>query len=70
MIEEGEFVSLKPGIPVRWDAALDKFARSKVLPEYFGKDYCKFFLGNRRAEANAFHNTISALDYEWYLRSV
>jgi len=70
MIEEGEFVSLKPGIPVRWDAALDKFARSKVLPEYFGKDYCKFFLGNRRAEAAAFHNTISALDYEWYLRSV
>ena len=70
MIEEGEVVSLKTRIPVRWDAALDKFSRSKVLPAYLGKDYCRFFLGNRRAESAAFHNTISPLDYEWYLRSV
>jgi len=70
MIKEGEFVTLKPRIPVRWDAALDKFSRSKVLPDYLGKDYCKFFLGNRRTEATAFHNAVSPLDYEWYLRSV
>ena len=37
---------------------------------YLGRDYCKYFLGNRRAESAAFHNTISPLDYEWYLRSV
>ena len=70
MIEEGEFVTLQPRIPVRWDAALDKFSRSKILPAYLGADYCKYFLGNRRAESAAFHNTISPLDYEWYLRSV
>ena len=70
MIEEGEIVSLKARIPVRWDAALDTFSRSKVLPAYLGKDYCRLFLGNRRAESAAFHNTISPLDYEWYLRSV
>ena len=70
MIEEGEFVSLQPRIPVRWDAALDKFSHSKILPAYLGTDYCKYFLGNRRAESAAFHNTVSPLDYEWYLRSV
>ncbi len=70
MVEEGEVVSLKTRIPVRWDSALDKFSRSKVLPAYLGKDYCRFFLGNRRAESAAFHNTVSPLDYEWYLRSV
>jgi glutamine synthetase len=70
MIEEGEIVSLRARIPVRWDAALDKFARSKVLPAYLGEDYCKYYLGNRRAESAAFHNTVSQVDYEWYLRSV
>jgi glutamine synthetase len=70
MVEQGEVVQLKTRIPVRWDAALDKFSRSKVLPNYLGKEYCKFFLGNRRADAASFHNTVSPLDYEWYLRSV
>ena len=36
MIEEGEMVSLRTRIPVRWDAALDKFARSKGRPAYRG----------------------------------
>ena len=45
-------------------------AKAKTIEKYLGKDYCKYFLGNRRAESAAFHNTISPLDYEWYLRSV
>jgi len=70
MVVEGERVALKTRIPVRWDAALDKFARSRILPEYLGARYCRFFERNRRAEADAFHYTISPLDFEWYLRSV
>lgn len=70
MIEEGEPVTLKTRIPHRWDAAIDKFAKSKVLPQYLGADYCKYFAMNRRAESALFHNTISALDFEWYLRNV
>ena len=70
MVEQGEVVELETRIPVRWEAALDKFSRSKVLPDYLGKEYCKFVLGNRRADAESFHNTVSPLDYEWYLRSV
>ncbi len=69
MIEEGEPVTLKVRIPHRWDAAIDKFAKSKVLPQYLGADYCKYFAMNRRGESTLFHNTISALDFEWYLRN-
>ena len=70
MVEEREHLTLTTRIPDRWDAALDKFSRSKILPEYLGKDYCKYYAINRRAEARQFHNTISPLDFEWYLRSV
>ena len=69
MIEEGEPVTLKIRIPHRWDAAIDKFARSKVLPMYLGADYCKYYAMNRRSESASFHNVVSALDFEWYLRN-
>jgi glutamine synthetase len=70
MINEGEKITLKTRIPDRWDAALDKFSRSKILPEYLGDEYCKYYVMNRRAEERKFHNTISPLDFDWYLRSV
>ena len=70
MVEEGESISLKVGIPDRWDYALDKFARSKILPDYLGADFCKYFLLHRRGECRQFHNTISPLDFDWYLRSI
>jgi len=70
MVEQGANIKPKLKIPNRWDAAIDKFERSKILPQYLGKDYCKFFAMNRRAESQQFHNTISALDFDWYLRSV
>jgi glutamine synthetase len=70
MIEQGARVTPKQKIPNRWDHALDKFARSTVLPAYLGEDYYKTFLINRRAECAQFHNEVSLLDYEWYLRAV
>ncbi len=70
MIEKGEIVSLKTRIPDRWDAAIDTFSRSKILPEYLGAEYCRMYAINRRDEEKKFHDTISSLDFEWYLRSV
>jgi len=70
MVEEGETIVLKTRIPDRWDAALDKFSRSKILPQYLGEKYCQMFAMNRRAEEKKFHDTIGALDFECYLRSV
>jgi glutamine synthetase len=70
MVEQGAEITPRMMIPNRWDAALDKLARSKVLPEYFGKDYCKYYSMVRRAESQKFHNRISQLDFDWYLRAV
>ncbi len=70
MIEQGAEIMPKLKIPNRWDAALDRFARSKVLPEYLGKDFCKYYTMVRRAESRKFHNRISQLDFDWYLRAV
>lgn len=70
MIEQGQYIEPKTRIPNRWDAAIDKFARGKILPTYLGKDYCKYYAMNRRKESELFHNQISQLDFDWYLRSV
>lgn len=70
MVEEGEVITLKRKIPNRWDAALDKFARSKVFPSYFGEEFCRLFEANRRDESRRFHNVVPPTDFDWYLRSV
>jgi glutamine synthetase len=70
LVEQGAHITPKLKIPNRWDAAIDKFERSKILPQYLGSDYCKYFAMNRREESRLFHNKISALDFDWYLRSV
>ena len=70
MVQQGAEIVPKLKIPHRWDAAIDRFARSKVLPDYLGADYCKYYAIVRRAESQQFHNTISQLDYDWYLRAV
>lgn len=70
LIEQGTHIEPKLRIPNRWDAAIDKFQRSKILPAYLGKDYCRYFAMNRREESRQFHNTVGQLDFDWYLRSV
>jgi glutamine synthetase len=70
MVAQGQEVIPKVKIPNRWDAALDKFERSKILPDYLGAAFCDAYLANRRAECEQFHNQVSFLDYQWYLRAV
>lgn len=70
MVKQGAKIQPKLKIPNRWDTAIDKLERSKILPQYLGEAYCKYFAMNRRAECSKFHNTVSALDFDWYLRSV
>jgi glutamine synthetase len=70
MVREGEVIELKRKLPARWDAAIDKFERSRILPEYLGRDYCRAYAINRRVEAERFHNTVSNVDFDWYMRAV
>ena len=70
MVQEGEFITLKRKLPNRWDEAIDKFSRGKVLPEYLGAEFCKSFVLNRRYESRCFHNVVSNTDFDWYMRAV
>ena len=70
MVEQGQHIVPKQSIPNRWDRALDRFARSKALPASLGAEYCRSYLANRRFESELFHNEVSALDFDWYLRSL
>jgi glutamine synthetase len=70
MVQEGEVIELKRKLPARWDAAIEKFARSRILPQYLGSEYCKAYAVNRRVESERFHNTVSDVDFDWYMRAV
>lgn len=70
MIEEGERVAIKTRIPDRWESAIDRFSKSKILPTYLGEKYCRYYALNRRMESQQFHNVISPIDFDWYLRAV
>jgi glutamine synthetase len=70
MVEQGAEIVPELEIPNRWDAALDLLDQSAVLREYLGEDYCKYYTMVRRAESQKFHNHISQLDFDWYLRAV
>jgi glutamine synthetase len=70
MVEEGQVIELQRKIPNRWDAAIDLFAKSRILPYYLGEEYCKLYVINRRDEARRFHNVVSNLDFDWYMRAV
>ena len=70
MVEQGAEIVPELKIPNRWEAAIDAFQRSTVLPEYLGEDYCKYYAMVRRSEAEQYHNKIAQLDFDWYLRAV
>jgi len=70
MVAEGEVIELKRRIPNRWDAAIDKFSRSKILPQYLGAEYCKSYAAIKRDESRRFHNIVSYADFDWYMRAV
>ena len=71
MIAEGTIMDEQEiTLPRRWDAALDRFRDSAILPEYLGEEFCEVYEIVRRSECERFHEQVSNLDYEWYLRGV
>ena len=70
MIDQGQSVNLRTRIPDRWEAAIDQFSRSKVLPDYLGAEFCEYYALHRRGESRQFHNVVPPTDFDWYLRAV
>ncbi len=70
MVQERQRITLKARIPNRWNRAIDRFARSKVLREFFGEEFIRLYAGNRRVEERRVHSQINNVDYDWYLRAI
>lgn len=59
---------LDPGLPLKWDAALDALEKAQTLPAYLGEEFCAAYVTNKRIERESFYSTASIKEYEWYLR--
>ena len=56
-------------LPGNWFAALDLFANSELMRDYFGPDFHRVFVTVKRAEQDRFFSRVTELDYDWYLRN-
>lgn len=61
---------LERSLPDTWNDALIALEEGKILPTYFGKEFCKVYTECRWGERRKFHSFVTQLEYEWYLRSV
>lgn len=60
--------TLDPGLPIKWDTALDAMGSATILPEYLGAEFCEAYVTCKRIEMDSFYSTASRKEYEWYLR--
>ncbi len=54
-------------LPLNLWRALEAIRGAKILPDYFGTDYCRIYAEVKQAEFSAFMETISKQEYDWYL---
>ncbi|WP_136249196.1 glutamine synthetase family protein [Halomonas borealis] len=59
-----------PTLTNSWHQALDLLEDSEALTEALGPEFLHVFIANRRAERTAAMQTVSKLEYDWYLRHV
>ncbi|ARN75953.1 glutamine synthetase family protein [Oceanicoccus sagamiensis] len=71
MVEEGTMMTEEAiTLPVRWDAALQAFKHSQLLPKYLGEQYHGIYSLVKQAECDDYHAQVNPLDYQYYLRAV
>lgn len=56
-------------LPSNWFSAVDQFAASPVMADYLGERFRRMFASVKRTEQERFFETVSPLDYAWYLRN-
>jgi glutamine synthetase len=56
-----------PNVPFEFTAALERFAKAKIVPRYVAADVLDLVRDLRLAEMRKFMGTISRQEYDWYL---
>lgn len=71
VVGNGYEVAAKTGakLPTNWIAAVEYLAESKVLNDYLGPRFVEMYTKVKKWEQAAFFETVTELDYQWYLRN-
>ncbi|WP_299259509.1 glutamine synthetase family protein [uncultured Kushneria sp.] len=69
-IEGNAYTQLDATLPDSWGVALELWMESDVLGERLGRAFQHIYYANRQAERALAQRTVSALEYDWYLRLV
>jgi glutamine synthetase len=56
-------------IPVNWFAAVDRFAQSESMADYFGARFVSMYSSVKRIEQDRYYGVVPDVDYDWYLRA-
>jgi len=68
---EGDAGKLPGGtLPTSWQESINAFAASPFIAQYFPAGFIDTYVATKRAEMWEFSGEVSALDYDWYLRTV
>ena len=69
-VEGNAYLQTDTELPLTWEQAKNHFDHAKILPKYFGKEFCQLFSNLKLGEQTRFMNTIAPLEYDWYLKTV
>lgn len=69
-MEGNAYTQVEASLPDNWGTALDCWAESEVLAAALGSRFHHVYYENRQAERTLAQRTVSALEYDWYLRLV
>ncbi|MGR4067665.1 glutamine synthetase family protein [Halomonas sp. LR3S48] len=69
-VEGNAYEQFEPTLTNSWHQALDLLGASEPLKNALGSDFVHVFIANRRAEREQAMQSVSQLEYAWYLRHV
>lgn len=69
-ISGNAYLQTKPTNPYHWQQSIDLFSESKWVGDYFGKEFQQVFTHLKLAEIHHFNQTVTPLEYDWYLQTV
>ena len=69
-IDGNAYETEKPSVPKTWVAALDCFANSDFVADWFGEDFRRVFHAVKEGERRDFEAEVTPLEWRWYLTTV
>lgn len=64
------YAQTERSLPRYWTHAIDAFKQATILPRYLGDQFCQVLTAIKEDELEAFQAHISALEYDWYWRTI